>query len=330
WSEGAYWLVGSVTAVLFFVSVLLHELAHSVVAMRHDIPVKHITLFLFGGVANIKREAENPSIELVIAAAGPAASVLLSAFFGIVWFLSRGFSEHLAALSFYLGTINAMLALFNLIPGFPMDGGRILRATLWQLTSNFCQATRVASITGQIVACSFMLGGVLLAVMGNWLNGVWLIFIGWFLHNAVESSYQQSIAQNLLRGVSVAEMMAKDCPVVDENVSLKDLVDDYVLRYAAIAFPVVHNALLVGIVTLDNVKEVPREKWPGTVVADVMTGIEKLKTFHPWEDASRALQQMNERDSLQAPVVEGGQVVGLLSKTRILQFMKLREELGAH
>lgn len=327
WSDFAHWFIGGTTAAFFFASILLHELAHAVVAVRKGIPVKDITLFILGGVSNIKKEADSPRIELAIAIVGPAVSVLLAALFAAIWHASKGFAEEVAAVAFYLATTNGMLALFNMIPGFPLDGGRVLRATLWHWTSNFRRSTLIASTSGRGIAYLFVLVGLGVAITGNWPNGVWLMVIGWFLHTAAESGYEHSLASRLLKGVSVGEVMVRDCPVVAEDTSLKELVEDYASKYNLMAFPVVHGPLLVGMVTMDRVKRVPKENWKQTPVSEIMTGAESLKTLHPSEDVDRALEQMGERDAVQMPVVEEGRVVGLLSKNKILQFLTLKEQM---
>ncbi|MBI2952723.1 MAG: site-2 protease family protein [Chloroflexi bacterium] len=329
WSETTYWLVGTATATLFFASVLLHELAHSLVAIRLGIPVRDITLFILGGVANIRKEADSPTTELAVAAAGPAASVGLAVLFGGTWYFSAGFSEQIAALSFYLATTNGMLALFNVIPGLPLDGGRLLRATLWRLSDDFRRATRVASTSGRVIGYLFILTGVGAALIGSWLNGIWLIVIGWFLQNAAESSYQNSLAYSLLKDVSVKEVMTTDCPTVEEYLSVKELVESYVSKYNMVAFPVVHGRRLVGMVTLDSLREVPQQDWEQTFVAEVMTGIENIKTIHPSERADQALEEMGEREISQVPVVDGGRIIGLLSRSGVLQFLKSKERLSA-
>jgi Zn-dependent protease/CBS domain-containing protein len=327
WPSELYWLIGLATAILFFASVLAHELAHSMVALRHGIPVKDITLFILGGVANIKKEADSPSTELAIAAAGPGMSVLLSAFFLGVWYVTRGIFDPLSALAFYLGTTNGMLALFNTIPGFPLDGGRILRAALWRLTNNFRRATRIASLSGQILAYLFVLAGLASAVLGSWANGVWLVFMGWFLHAAAESSYQQSIAYDMLKGVPVSEVMSRDYPVVDEYLSLRQVVEQYASRYNLMAFPVVHGSIFVGAVSVDKIKRVPEENWGRMSVQEVMTSVENLETLDPEACVDQALERLDQEETAQIPVVESGHVVGLLTKSKILQFLKNKEEL---
>ncbi|MCL5960257.1 MAG: site-2 protease family protein [Chloroflexi bacterium] len=326
WSEQHYWIVGALTTGLFFASVLIHELAHSVLAISEGVEVKDITMFIFGGVSNIKKEADNPGVEFRIAAAGPAASIILAVVFVGLWLVGVHLDESLAAMSLYLAMINGLLAVFNLIPGFPLDGGRVLRSVLWKLTDNYRLATRIASWAGQILAYSFVLVGLLLLVGGNWLNGVWLLLIGWFLASAAGSSYQQAMVNQALKGISVGDMMSKDCPSVDEQTLLSDFMQDYVLRHNLSAFPVLHGAALVGMVTVENLKSVPQERWIETRVSQVMTTIEKLKTLQPWDEAIQALQQFAERSDSQVPVVDGGRVVGLLSRTRVLQFIKVRED----
>jgi Zn-dependent protease/CBS domain-containing protein len=326
WASELYWLLGLSTAALFFGSVLAHELAHSIVALRHGI----ITLFILGGVANIKKEADSPSTELAIAAAGPGMSVLLSAMFLGAWYVTRGLLDPLAAVCFYLGTTNGMLAIFNTIPGFPLDGGRILRAALWRITDNFRRATRVATLSGQILAYLFVLAGLASAVLGNWTNGIWLVFMGWFLHTAAESSYQHAIAYELLKGVPVSEVMSRDYPVVDEYLSLRQVVEQYASRYSLMTFPVVHGSIFVGAVSLDKIKRVPEENWSKTSVQEVMTSAENLDTLDPEACVDQALERLGEEETDQIPVVDQGHVVGLLSKNKILQFVKAKEESNGH
>lgn len=324
WSPYQYWMVGTLTTCLFFASVLIHELAHSVVALSEGILVKDITLFIFGGVSNIQKEAETPGAEFRIAVAGPAASVVLAIVFFGVSFAARQFDESIGAMSIYLGTVNGLLAAFNVIPGFPLDGGRLLRSALWRTTRSYNLATRIASLSGRVLAYSFVFVGLALCVAGNWVNGGWLVLVGWFLSSAAGSSYRQAVINEALRGVSVADMMSRDCPTVDEQVLLSDLMQEYVLRYNLTAFPVLRGAMLVGLVTVENVRSVPQEQWVRTRVSQVMTAMERLRALRPWDEAIQALQQFAERGESQLPVVDDGRVVGLLSRATLLRFIELR------
>jgi len=329
WSVYQYWVIGTLTAVLFFGSVLIHELAHSLIALYEGIQVKDITLFIFGGVSNIQKEADSPGVEFRIAVAGPAASVALSILFLALWFLTRRLDESVGAMSIYLATVNGLLAGFNMIPGFPLDGGRVFRSVLWKITNSYQRATWLASGAGRLMAYLFVLGGLALFVAGNWVNGGWLVMLGWFLANAAGSSYRQSMVNEALRGVSVADMMARDCPIVEEQVLLSDLMRDYVLRYNFTAFPVLRGTTLVGLITIDNLRTVPQDQWVRTRVSQVMTTVERLKTVNPWDEALHALQQFGERSESQLPVVDEGRLVGLLSRSKLLQFIQLREKAGA-
>jgi len=209
----AYWMLGAATSLLFFGSVLIHELGHSVVALRNQVPVRRIILFIFGGVAQIGREPPDAGTEFRIAIAGPLSSLGLAAGFAGLWWLDQAI-PYLDAPSVWLMRINLLLAFFNLIPGFPLDGGRILRAVIWHFTGNFYRATQVAVFTGQLAAFGFISLGILIILTGYWLNGLWLVFIGWFLQNAAAASYAQTSLQESLRDVTVAQAMTRDCPLV--------------------------------------------------------------------------------------------------------------------
>src|SRR5437016_400663 len=261
WSSGTYWVVGLISALLLFVSVLLHELAHSLVARQRGLPVKNITLFIFGGVSNIEQEPKSPGIEFQMAVVGPLTSLVI----GFVCFLLqlplRGSNSPLEGILFYLAVTNVLLGVFNLIPGFPLDGGRVLRSIVWRITGSMRQATRVASITGQIIAYLFILLGIWLFFTGNILNGIWLGFIGWFLLSAAQAAHAQVMLESVVRGVTVGEVMNPKPATVPANISLQQLVDAYFLpgglRYALVT----QGEQLVGLMTLSDIRHVPREQW---------------------------------------------------------------------
>lgn len=328
WSPTAYWLVGLATSLLFFASVVAHELAHSLVARARGIPVRSITLFIFGGVASITREARQPGGELLMALVGPLASVVLAGLFGALWLLTRGVSQPLAALARYLGWINLSLALFNLIPGFPLDGGRVLRSIIWWLTGDIRQATRLASLVGQGVAALFIIVGLGMTVTGRWANGLWLIFIGWFLENAAVRSYQQLVLRQALKGVTVAEVMSRDCVTVPAKTTLTRLVYDYLLDTGRRCFFVADEGKLRGLLTVHNVKGVPQSRWDEVTVAQAMVPYDALKKASPRDDALDVLERMDEEDINQMPVVEEGRLVGLVGRDRLLHFVRTRLELG--
>jgi len=329
WPLYLYWTVGLATSVLFFVSVLLHELAHSFVARARGLPVKDITLFIFGGVARIGEEPETPGTEFVMALVGPLTSIVLGALFGLVWFLARGIYEPLAALGSYLAFINVLLGFFNMIPGFPLDGGRVLRSILWQATGNLQRATRWASLVGQAVAYLFILAGFgAIFFTGDWVGGLWIAFIGWFLVNAASNSYRQLTVRNLLAGHRVGEVMSRDCPEVSVGITLDRLVNEYMLPTGTRCFPVVEAGLLRGLLTLHNIRRVARDRWSTTTVEQVMTPLKELKKVGPDEELWVAMKNMTEEGVNQLPVMDDGQLLGMLGRDNIVSFIRIKGELG--
>lgn len=328
WTEPTYWVVGIVTSLLFFASVVIHELSHSFVAWRNGIPVKSITLFIFGGVAQITREATTPGVELIMAAAGPAASLILALFFWVIAFLFGGLSQPLGAVAQWLALINVSLGIFNLAPGFPLDGGRVLRSILWGATGDYRRATRIASIVGQAMAYLLILTGVFIIFTGDWINGLWLAFIGWFLENAAQASYRQVVLRDTLRGHTASELMTQDCSMVSPDMSVGELVRDYIMTKPQRCFLVTVGSDLSGIMTLHNVKQVPQERWDTTPLSQAMTPMEKLKIASPSDDAMSILERMDEEDINQMPVVDDGQVVGMIGRDNLLRFIRIRSELG--
>jgi Zn-dependent protease/predicted transcriptional regulator len=328
WRTPTYWVAGILTSVLFFVSVILHELAHSVVAISKGIPVRSITLFIFGGVAQISREAGRPSTEFLVAAAGPATSFMISILFGGMWLLSRGSSQVVGALGQWLAEINLLLGLFNLIPGFPLDGGRILRSIIWGLTGNFVAATRVASTIGKVVAYSFIVLGVVIALRGNFFNGLWIGFIGWFLLNAAQQSYQQVVLRESLSGIKASEMMTSDCPRVNQGITLGQFIEDFLFRTGRHCFLVMDGDLLQGIVTLHEVNRVPRSNWDQVRLEEIMIPLQQLKWVSPDQDIEKILEYMDREDINQVPVVEEGRLLGIVGRQEILHLLQRRLEVS--
>jgi Zn-dependent protease/CBS domain-containing protein len=328
WSTLLAWVVGLATSLLFFVSVLLHELAHSVYARSRGIPVRNITLFIFGGVSQITEEPKTAATEFAMAFAGPLTSFVLAALFGLLWFVTRTVSQPIAALSGYLAIINATLGAFNLIPGFPLDGGRVFRSILWGISQNLERATRWASLVGQGIAYLMIIIGIWQFFSGNTLNGLWLAFIGWFLDNAAQSSYQQVAVQRLLAGHMVQEIMNRDCTPLSPNLTLDELVHDHILATGRRCFPVIEGDTLQGLLTIHNIKEVPREQWATTAVRAVMIPVDKLKTVAPDQGLWPALQEMTEEGVNQLPVMEDRRLLGILARDNVLSFVRTRAELG--
>jgi Zn-dependent protease len=328
WATTTYWIVGVATAVLFFASVLIHELGHSVVALREKVPVKSITLFIFGGVAQIGREPATAGAEFRIAIAGPLSSLGLAALFGGVGSL-LGDGATLAAPLIYLGRINLMLALFNMIPGFPLDGGRVLRAALWAFRGSFREATRWASRAGRVVAFGFILYGAgLILLGGGFLNGLWIAFIGWFLNNAAESSYQQVVMRDMLAGVKARQVMTQQCQTVPSELRLDRLVEDHILGAGQRCFFIAEQDDLKGLVTLHNVRSVAQGERSGFTAGQVMTPVDAVSRVGPEDEVWTVLQKMDEGNVNQVPVVENGRLLGLITRENLLHDIRLRAELN--
>lgn len=323
----AHWFLAILTSLLFFGSVLLHELGHALVALRNSIPVRQITLFIFGGVAQLEQESRSAGAEFRIAIAGPLVSLALAGLFGGLYLLDQHI-PYLAAPSYWLARINLLLALFNLIPGFPLDGGRVLRAIIWHFTGSMHRATQVASVTGQLVAFGFIGWGVYTIFTGSFFNGLWLAFIGWFLQNAAAASFAQTNIQEALRGIKVSQVMNRDYPTVPSILSLNQVVEEKVLAGGQRTFFVSDNGHPRGLLTLRDVTAVPQPKWRLTTVEQVMVPLKRLTHVPPTMELLTALQVMDKADVAQMPVVENDEVVGLLSRDQVLHYIRTRAELG--
>jgi Zn-dependent protease len=328
WSPGEYWLIGAITAVMLFVSVLLHELGHSVVAIRYGISVPRITLFIFGGVSQIATEPPNAAAEFWIAIAGPSVSFLLALIF---WGLQHALAAEppLFALTKYLALLNFILGLFNLIPGFPLDGGRVFRAIVWGVGKNFRRATTVAAITGRLFGFLFIFLGIAQVLGGNTLNGVWIAFIGWFLESAAGSQIREQVIKGLLLGHKVSEVMNRDYAEIPADMSLQELVDKYVLAGGRRTFVVNRAGEHPGLVTLAQIKSVPRTDWATTHATDVMIPPEKLLSIQPSTDAWNALEKMGRDGVNQLPVVDTRGIVGMLSRDDLLHYLQALQTVNA-
>jgi Zn-dependent protease/CBS domain-containing protein len=330
WTPLNYWVVGILTSILFFVSVVLHELAHSAVAISRGIPVRSITLFIFGGVAQISREANRPGTEFLVAVAGPATSVLVAIVFRLVWLWTRGSSELVAALAAWLSATNFLLALFNLIPGFPLDGGRILRSVLWGLSGNFNSATRAATLLGRVIAYVFIISGVAIALWGgNFINGLWIGFVGWFLLNAALQSYQQVLLKESLAGIKANDLMTRECPRVPPGITLAQFLDDFLFPSGKHYFLIMDQDLLLGVITLHEVNKVPRDRWGEVRVEEVMIPLQNLKWVRPDQDIAKILESMDREGISQVPVVDQGRLVGIVGRQEILRLLQKRLEVPA-
>ena len=329
WTASQYWVMGALTSVFFFVSVLLHELGHSAIALRYRIPVRNITLFIFGGVAQIAAEPPRPAAEFWIAIAGPVVSALLGlCCYGLAPLTSEG--SPLLGMLEYLAFINVALAVFNLIPGFPLDGGRVFRAVVWGITKNFRRATLVAAGLGRFFAFLFILVGVWQIFSGNFVNGLWLAFIGWFLDGAASVQVQQQVVQDLLAGHKVAEAMHiyHDDAAVTPETTLQELVDRHILAYGRRSFLVEQGDEVMGLLTLHHIKQVPRTQWPVTTVAQAMIPRDAMKWVRPDTELWTALASMDRDGVNQLPVMTDGHVAGVLSREDAISYLRTLQELG--
>src|SRR5665213_2090535 len=329
WSVAEYWFMGAFTAVMLFVSVLLHELGHSIVAKRYGIPVPRITLFVFGGVSQIATEPTSAGAEFWIATAGPAVSFVLALIF---WELRPLLvsSGPLLAVVKYLALLNLVLGIFNLVPGFPLDGGRVFRSILWGITKDFRRATAIATVTGRIFGYLFIFYGVGQAISGNVFNGLWIAFIGWYLESAASSQSQTQIVKDLLGDHKVSEVMNQDFARISSDVTLQELVDKNVLTQGRRSFVVGNGQGPAGLVTLSTIKEVPRSAWPTTSAGNVMIPIEKAISIDQSAQLWMALEKMGRDGVNQLPVLnsEGNGVVGMLSRDDVVHYLGALQALS--
>ena len=332
WSSWFWWLIGIVTSLLFFASLIAHELAHGLVGRANGIPIKSITLFIFGGIAQMTKEATHPNAELKMAAAGPACSAAIGGVCFLIQVFNPGMPAPIASMVWWLMFMNLALAVFNMIPGFPLDGGRVLRATLWRFNGDYRRSTRIATRVGQGVGYSFIAGGIVIVFLHpfnlSWFSGLWIAFIGWFLKNAASTGYRQSQWRETLKRFTVAEIMTTNCPVVPSDATINRVVQEYVLFKGYRIFMVAVEGKLKGILTLQNIKSISQQKWEVTQVKEIMTPIDKLKTAYPSQDAQSILEQMDEGDINQMLVVSEGRVIGLVTRGDLINFLRTRSELG--
>ena len=319
--------MGAITAIMLFVSVLLHELGHSVIALRYKIPVRSITLFLFGGVAEIGAEPPSAIAEFFIAIAGPLVSLALAVFFYAAQPLVAGM-EPLLGLAKYLAYINMALVLFNLIPGYPLDGGRVLRAIVWAITGDMDRSTLIAAAVGRFCAFLLIFSGTWQMFKGNFGGGLWVAFIGWFLDSAASVQIQQVMFRGLLTGHRVSQAMSTHWAIIPEDMTLQQLVDEQILVGGQRIFLVNRGDQTVGLITLHRIKEVPRPEWATTSAARVMLPFEQLKCVDPDTELWSALEKMDRNGVNQMPVIRDQHVIGMLSREDAITFLRTLQEFG--
>jgi Zn-dependent protease/CBS domain-containing protein len=330
-------VMGLLASLALFACIVAHELAHSLVAMRNGIPVRSITLFILGGVANISKEAERPKTEMLMAIAGPSCSLALGLAFGAAWLATGGLHEDATAfhgLLFWLATLNLSLGVFNLLPGFPMDGGRVLRAVIWQITKNYRKATRIASVAGQIVGWLIAGAGVGIVIayfaIGSGpfdiFDGFYFVLLGWFLSSIAASSYRQAAWHEAMQGITAASVMVSDFAVIPPSITLKQLVVDYVLPKRYHTLVVATEGRLLGTITVENIQRVPQNRWDDTTASAVMTPADKVVSIAPEEEAIHIAEKMEEYRLDEIPVVKDGVVVGMVTRQNLIRLMQLRSK----
>lgn len=322
----AYLLLGVATSLLFFASVLLHELGHTWVALRFKVPVREINLFIFGGVAMMTKEPPSAKAEFWIAIAGPLVSLALAFIFGALWLASGDF-VYIAAPAVWLAGINLSLAIFNMIPGFPLDGGRVLRAIVWHFKGSLYKATKVASTSGQFFALALIAFGVYTLLTGNFVSGLWIGFIGWFLLSSASAAMAHTNLEQRLSGATVGEIMHRRLQFVDANLTLQELVDNHLLRGQSRFFFVRSENAPLGLITLTDVTKIPRVNWRRVTVGEAMTPGSKVVFIAPESGLLAALQIMGEKNIAQVPVVGGGRLLGAVTREAVFHQINLRTKL---
>jgi len=327
WSTAAYWIVGTTSAVLLFVTVLVHELAHALVAVRRGVPVPKITLFIFGGVSSLGRQPKTAGEEFAIAAAGPATSLAIAAVtFGLAIVL--GGNEKAEGMLSYLAIVNLLLAAFNILPGFPLDGGRVLRSIVWQRTKSFRKATRVAAGVGELFGYGLMFAGVFLLLAGYALNGLWMMFIGWFLTGAARGEAQGTQLDAILGRLQASDVMRDEYPIASPADSIQGVVDHHMLQDGARSVVISRDGAVLGILSISDIKHVPREAWPNTPVQSVMTPREKVVAVAADTSALEVLALLAKHSLNQVPVLDGGRMVGMITRREMVERVHLTEELS--
>ena len=328
WSTATYWLVGAAAAILLFVTVLLHELAHAVVAIRRGLPVPRITLFIFGGVSHLSRQPRTAGEEFFIAAAGPATSLALAlAIFGAS-ILVRGSSEQLEAMFSYLAFANILLAVFNILPGFPLDGGRVLRSIAWKRTRSFRKATRFAAGTGEIFGWAVIATGAVFLFMGQWVPGIWAIMIGWFLLSAARGEANGVRMDTMLSRLKARELMHRTFIEVTPGTPIQAVVDEHMIGKGERSVVVANDDYVVGILTVSDLARVPRSEWGSTPAQRIMTPRSDVVTINADAPATDVMPLLAQRRLNQLPVIDEGRMIGIITRREFLDRLQIAEELG--
>ena len=328
WGPVRLWIGGGLIAAVFFLSVLAHEMSHAIVSNKLGLPVRSITLFIFGGVANLSREPDSAGDEFKIAVVGPVTSLLLGVLFAAGWAAAYAFDDGIAGICAQLALINVFLAVFNMLPGFPLDGGRVFRAIAWSRNHDRLRATRWATRAGEWIAYGMMAIGVIEIVLTGDLNGLWFVFIGLFLRQAAVSSYEQMVIETTLSGIVVRDVMRSDFQTVPPDVSVEELVREGIMRSHRRCFVIIAAGEFVGLVTLTDVRKIPENEWASTTVYRAMTPSAQLHTVQPGDSLMAFLSLMTEHDVSQLPVIEQREIVGMLDRSDVMRLIQVRRDLG--
>jgi Zn-dependent protease/CBS domain-containing protein len=328
WDGLQRWLIGAVVSIIFFLSILFHEVSHSVVARGYGLPVGGITLFVFGGVSSLTKEPANAKQEFWVAIVGPLTSLVIAAAFGIAYFVLHSLDSSAAVVAKYLALVNLAIGVFNLVPGFPLDGGRVLRAIFWWRNRSLLDATKIASRAGQGASYAIMGAGVVLIFMDLVLLGIWFLLIGNFLRGSSAASYEQLFIETVLRGVPASRLARRDFVAVSPDMKVSELIEQHVLSGAGRCYPVMAGEELLGLVTLTDARKIPREQWPETSVYRTMTPLAQLKTVGPRDGLEDVLKLMAANDINQVPLLDGRILSGLIHRSDVIRYIQVREEIG--
>ncbi len=325
-----YWAIGAVSALLLFISVLLHELSHSYIAKKNGLPIARITLFFFGGVSEMSEEPKDAGLEVRMALAGPLTSFAIAGVLGALWYVTRLVSAPVPIIAIlgYNAVINVALGAFNLVPAFPLDGGRVLRGSLWGRSKNLLKATRNATRVSEALSLIMIAAGLLLVVAtADIFNGLWIIFLGWFIRSGAETSLKQTEMTEALHGISVGDIMTRDLLTVSPDISVQKLVTDYFLIHPHGGYPVVRNDKLEGVVTMSSVRSIPAEKREMETVAQAMVPYERIVTISPNASAAEALQKIAEKNIGRLLVTDGDRILGMITRGDLMKTIRTRQDL---
>jgi len=327
-SEMSYWIIGILSGLILIISVVIHELCHSIVANKLGLPIKRITLFFLGGAAEMTEEPESPDVEFKMAVVGPLSSFAIAIFLGGLWYIFKTMNSmtELIAITQYGATINIMLGGFNLLPAFPLDGGRVFRSILWKQKGSLIKATKMASKVGIGLSYAMMFGGFVIMIFGGFFSGLWIIIIGSFIKSSAEEGLSQTIISQVLAGTTIKEIMSKDVVTVEASLSLDDLAKEYFLLHKFAGYPVLKDGVAVGLVTMDDVKDVSRVHWKETIVRDVMKPIDKLVVVDPETPASDAMYKMSTRGVGRILVMKDNELIGIVSQRDLTHLIKAKVE----